>query len=58
VGRFRPNPFELHDMCGNVMEWCRNAYDAGNFDPALEPSSARSPAVRDSSYQFGAFLAR
>jgi hypothetical protein len=27
-------------------------------DPALEPSALYSPALRDSAYQFGPFLAR
>jgi formylglycine-generating enzyme required for sulfatase activity len=64
VGSYRANPFGLHDVHGNVYEWCRDGYDSGYYagshgpDP-LAPASGDDPRVyRGGSYRARAWPAR
>ena len=50
-----PNGFGLYNVCGNVWEWCADAFDAGDMKAAATPDpmralSAGRPAMRGGSF--------
>ncbi len=53
VARKKPNAFGLYDMHGNVLEWCRDGYHAGDGMAATDPVGAKASdvVVRGGSWQ-------
>ena len=60
MGSYRPNPWGLHDMHGNVSEWTRSAYLPYPFraDAPRHTSPDTRKVVRGGSWYDRANLAR
>lgn len=62
VGSYPANAFGLHDMHGNVGEWCKDCYDPKFYEksPAVDPlcKKGKSRVIRGGSWVRGSRYCR
>ncbi len=57
VGTYRANPFGLHDVAGNVWEWCMDGYGLYSLDTDPGTGLRRSPKDAPKVFRGGGFRA-
>ena len=56
VGSLSPNRFGLHDVLGNLFEWCRDPYEGSAYEkPATTPDGERDVTSKYRCYRGGSF---
>jgi len=56
VGQFKPNPFGLYDMLGNVNEWCQDCYHKNYQGAPADGTAWEIPAGKNRVIRGGAWL--
>ena len=56
VGSLRPNPFGLHDMHGNVWEWCKDTYGGTGMRALDGDHSSDREGGADRIFRGGSYL--